>query len=519
MFKVRQKTSVRLWIAFGTAVAYVLVVTAPYGPGITSDSIHYITAARDLLENGQLRTYTSAPMASYAPLLSWIYALWVAIGVDPQLGAIITSSFSLGATVWVVGLWLTEILPERTMWIAGMLAVLLCRPLLWYAPYALSEAPFMALVLGALWNVWRYVHTGRQRFLMWGILFSALSPLMRYIGVSVVVAGGIFLLWRLCKPLYKRAEIVTIYFIASIIPLVLWGLRNRAVSGTFSGVREPSDNSLGQMVFETLWSWHRWVFPVAFENSVSLFGMILLCLLVLLAVVLYRLRDSLREVRARALEELGIFIVVYGTILIATVSGIKFEGFSERLWLPISIPVVLMGVLVYYISDSERSLLSHVARTALLIMWVGWLVSGGMTALGSARQAMSHQLGVFSTAEWRHSDLVRYLRHHKPGGKVFCNFPEPLYYLTGIVSEQTPHKGPMRVASETFPRNLPQFLQVVRQSLERGERVYIVWFFDRRRSHYMCSLNDLEKRLELQQIERLGDGALLEVRAILPGPL
>ncbi|NSW78194.1 MAG: hypothetical protein HPY54_04090 [Chthonomonadetes bacterium] len=451
-------------------------------------------------------------------MLSWIYALWVAAGLSPQVGAIITSAVSLGAVVWIAGLWLRELFSvSNRIWIGGLLAVLLCRPLLWYGPYALSEAPFMALVLSALWNSWRYTHTQQPRFLIWSVLLSALSPLMRYIGVSVVVAGGVFLLWGLSVPLHQRFAIASGYVMLGLFPLALWALRNHAVSGTFFGVREPSDYNLRQMVFETLWSWHRWVFPVAFENSVSLFGIVLLLLAGTAWLALYRSRRILTQSPAlySALCVAGVFVLSYSLLFVATASGVKFEGFSERLWLPISIPVVLIGAIVYRLGVSERSWMSRTALVGITALWLGWLCSGALMAASTVQQALSHQLGVFSTAQWHSSETAGYLRQHRLAGKVFSNFPEPLFYLTGVVAQQTPHKGPMRVASETFPRNLPQFLQVVRQHLERGEQVYIVWYNDPSRSGYMYTMGELNQYLVLRDVQRLSDGQVYQVTGVL----
>lgn len=453
-------------------------------------------------------------MVSYAPLLSWIYALCMAAGLSPDVGAVITSAVGLGAVAWIAGLWLHELFSGNSkLWTGGLLAVLLCRPLLWYAPYALSEAPFMALALGALWSLWRYTQTRGLRFLVWGLLLSALTPLMRYIGVSVIVAGGLFLLRGLSVPVRQRLAITSGYVMLSLIPVVLWALRNRAVSSTFFGVRESTDYSLRQMVFETLWSWHRWVFPIAFENSVSLFGVLLLCFFVIWGTVLYRARHILlaESNLSSALAVVGVFVVAYGSLFGLTASGVKFEGFSERLWLPISIPLVLIGTIVYRLGTEEQFAMKRIMQVGMLALWVGWLCSGALMAGGAVRQATSHQLGVFSTAQWQGSETAGYLRQRQLTGKVFSNFPEPLFYLTGVVAQQTPHKGPMRVASETFPRNLRQFLQVVRQHLAQGEKVYIVWFDNPGRSGWMYTLGELNQYLVLQDVQRLQDGRVCQV--------
>jgi hypothetical protein len=101
------------------------------------------------------------------------------------------------------------------------------------------------------------------------------------------------------------------------------------------------------------------------------------------------------------------------------------------------------------------------------------------------------------------------MRNSALKGFFYSNFPEPLYYYTGIVSYQVPHKGPMRVASETLPRNLQQFLGAMQAHAQRRERVYLVWFHNTSRGHYLYSLSDLGRYLRLREVRSLSDGKVV----------
>lgn len=181
-----------IWLPAAVAAGYVLFATYPHGVGITSDSIHYFTSAHHLLEAGTLSTYTGEPLVSYAPLLSVVYALLGLVGIDVQLSARLVGALSFAMVVYIGWRWLEEMqISARFLWI-GILLVLMARPLLWYAPYALSELPFIGLTMGALWNAWRYVHNGRRAHLFASIVMAGLSALTRWIGVTTVLSVGLF---------------------------------------------------------------------------------------------------------------------------------------------------------------------------------------------------------------------------------------------------------------------------------------------------------------------------------------
>jgi len=149
-----------------------------------------------------------------------------------------------------------------------------------------------------------------------------------------------------------------------------------------------------------------------------------------------------------------------------------------------------------------------VSQVAIALAALGWCTSGGLTAAEMVHKAAAHQMGVFSTAEWRHADIIRYLRQHRLEGRVYSNYPEALYYLTGIVAEQTPHRGPMRVASETFPRDLQQFVQVVHEDRRKDQPVWIVWFSNQSRSHFMYGMEEIINLIPMTLYRRFRSGTV-----------
>jgi 4-amino-4-deoxy-L-arabinose transferase-like glycosyltransferase len=489
------------------AATYVLLATAPYGPGITSDSVHYIASARNLLRSGELETYTRKPLVSYAPLLPFAYAVLAWGGVPILLSARLISALSFAAVVVIAGLWTCKATGIfRSAWLVAVL-VLLARPLLWYSPYALSELPFVAFTLVALWSIWRFVQEPKNILLMAAVVCSALSVLTRYIGLTAVLAGMLFLLYRLRGTTMERVTYSLVYSGLSCVPFAVWLWRNQHVSGTFFGIREASDYRYHEMLFDTLWSWSRWVIPAAFPKSVTLFTVFLILLVAVSLIQVGADRRTYPGPLRDMLSLMGTYTVIYGAALVLTARSAKFEELSERLWLPIVVPVVMLLAGVAAIDAHTRS--ARWFNMFLAVFAAGWIVSGMLFAGRMLHKCFSDGPGVFNTAAWRQSPTIRFMRNSALKGFFYSNFPEPLYYYTGIVSYQGPHKGPMRVASETLPRNLQQFLGAMQAHAQRRERVYLVWFHNTSRGHYLYSLSDLGRYLRLREVRSLPDGKVV----------
>lgn len=307
--------------------------------------------------------------------------------------------------------------------------------------------------------------------------------------------------------------LVTGYVLLALAPFLLWVLRNRWLTGTFFGIREPSDYPIRQMVFDTLWSFHRWVVPVAFENSVPLFAALVgFGIVVLMLSLRLEWSNSILPAR-RGLTLLFLFIGLYALALMTMSRGAKFETLSERLWSPTVVPLALCVVLLQNMLRTSSRLM-QMARGMLTLVMIGWCVSGVLFGAEMIAKCYRDGPGVFNTSAWRGSETIRWLRDHRLSGRVYSNFAEPLYYFTGVIAHYSPHKGPMRVASETHPRNLQQFLQKLREDWNAGHRVYLVWFKDKSRSEYLYDLDELREYIALHLIKELPDGAVFEVSSL-----
>ncbi len=506
----KSRLPVAFWLVVPVGVGYLLAVTHPYWMNLNSDAIHYLTAASNLLEWGTLRTYTGAPLVSYAPLLSVVYAGIGSLGIDLRTAAVVTNVVAYIVLISVVARWLTHAQVAPTVANAALLAVSFAAPATAYHIAPISEPLYFALSVSALYSGWVFVNSGSRLAFAVAIVLAGASALTRWIGVTVVMSIGLFLLWHSSVPLRKRVFTAGFFTGVSLLPFALWVLRNYLLSGTFFGMRERSDYPLREMVFDTLYSIGSWFIPFQFKGRTTLFALLTLALVFCILILLRKLRSLWDKPKYFMTAACVLYVLIYSTVLVLSASSAKFEELGSRMWSPVFVPAALVIACLLEILPKD-GILQRIFRAIVALLWMGCLVTGVVSKYNQIVQTFADGPGRFNLREWRHNATFRWVREFQPNGLVFSNFPEPLFWYTGVVGYYTPHHGPMRVASETHPRNGRQFLATVKEHLARGEPVYVIWLDNAQRSGFLWGLEELHDLVDMDVVKKLPDGTVFRV--------
>lgn len=504
----------QILIVGGTA-AYVVVTTMRFGAGITSDSVHYLASARSLMERGELATYTGLPLVSYAPGLPMIYALGYLLGLEDSTLVAVTNLLSLFAIGFVSKCWIDRL--PITVWhkTAALAAIVWCPPLVRLLPYSLSEPPFIACTLGSMYCIWQFNRLRRKKWLLFGCLLASIAGLTRYIGISVVIAGGIFL--SLYWP--KRPQnflFGSIFAFVSALPVLAWLLRNKLRSGTLFGVRADSDYTAGQLLSDTIRAVSSWVVPERLLDILTVIAILGILMGGLVAFMTFMSFFSVRRSENESLTMLplvSLFIVSYSVLLVYSAATVKFASLNSRYWSPIAIPLVwlLVGLLP---TLSQLYRLSGYLRRTIAMICVLWLISGVYEAGRTVVEGYPEWwTGMVNNSVWRSSELVGYIKRTQLNGVIYSNYPEHLYYLTGNVCYWLPYRGRIQFASEGGAKSLDEFLLQVRSDLLANKNVYIAYFSFPGRT-YAYSPQELERHLHLSLVYRARDGEVFKVSAL-----
>lgn len=262
--------------------------------------------------------------------------------------------------------------------IAGSLEIVLFKPGLFVSSHVLTETLFILFTLLSLLYLGQFLSGNRWRYVILAAVFAGLASLTRYVGVTVIADGLLFILADLWlaqrggeqNPIRRKAAQAATYMCIAAAPPALWLLRNLLVSDTLTDERKAPGQSVLENIQFSLEGLGIWVLPShkqlqalaekvspvqTLMNSGEVYGAMVAtvgaCLLLLAvgAVILpispgqWRRQTVIRN----PLAPLALFTLLYLTFMIVTASVISYSPLSDygaRLLAPVYVPLVLMSV-------------------------------------------------------------------------------------------------------------------------------------------------------------------------------
>jgi len=484
--------------------------TATYGIGIRTDSVAYLWSARDLAHGIGLGTVDAfgkfQPLNHYPPLYPILLALFEVLKIDPMVGARWLGAVFIGLLV-VLFMVIIYRLTKRSFWFPTLgVLVLLFMPALWDTSlYAMTEPLYLACSLTGLIFLDNYSATKRRRWLILAAVLLSLSFLTRYIGISVIAVGLLFLLIQRNTGFRRKLGDVIILGAIGFIPMAVGLLRNDLLTGS------GTDRSV-QYVAITAQEWQSTFNSLA--TSVEPIRAVVKFTLPHLVVFVVALGMAFLFIRWKAgrseqiVTQLPMLLALYAGIylVLTVVSRLLVDPtiplYEDRILYPFLISVfflVLYGLdlLLKYLRDRSRLLAVLIAGFLLLAAW-GFIRTNSSAKFPYIRPVLpilqSHYTGLGLQI---HPDLIEPFQNavaKLPKGILFfADDVERLYFYTGkpssYIDDLTPSdiktlqvqlsKGTVAVVfmdatpekQQTLLDQLPQFNLVFKD--DSGRAVYL----------------------------------------------
>ena len=416
----------------------VLAREVAYGMILTWDSVSYISVARNLLAGEGFTQFYGGYYRSFPPLYPALLA-GASLGVfDPLAVAGPVNAALFGATVFVAGWWLCRRLESRLLALWGCAAVAVAWPLTRMASWAMSETAFILLALLALIQAEKFLEGGKRQALVAAAALTALACLTRYVGVSVVLAIALLLVFRRGAAPAEKARNLTVYAAVSLLPLCLWLWRNFLLTGTLTGDRGRVFHQLPEILDGVFHALMRSA-AVGLPLTLTIVSLLVAGLAATWGFVQARPHLSPRD--WRSFSVFGGFALVYVAFLtlVLMLGGAAWNGFDPRYLVPIYIPLLLVATLALErlfrglradrvpdakpLAKGGAFLLSRLAMAALTAMLPLWLVYQGALNVNAIRGA-NQGLGLgYARPKWAHSESLEYVRTAALGGALFSNDP------------------------------------------------------------------------------------------------
>src|SRR5919106_337706 len=213
------------WVFLSTLAVIAIILcglaTSKYGAGVSSDSTKYLSVAQNLLAGNGLYDHRGLPLLSWPPLYSILLAgLSLATDADVFVAGWYFNVFLLGLNVFLSGVIFYRVFLDKPFYayLASTFVFLSLSSLRIHA--TISSDPFyLTLTLGFLIAVDGYIKQRSYRSFAWMVLFSMLSPMLRYVGLAITVTAGLVILIENRKSLRTFLRNGFVLGILSILPI------------------------------------------------------------------------------------------------------------------------------------------------------------------------------------------------------------------------------------------------------------------------------------------------------------
>ncbi len=434
----------------GALSSVLLWVNTPWGIGVGYDSMFYLGAAGNLVDGlGLSRTDgfgNLIPLTHYPPLYPIILAFfhWLS-GIPVDFVARILAAGLIGINVAMIG-WLVYRFTGSTL--AGGLGALLAvsSPVLIDVHLmAMSEPPYLLIILMLLGALFAYLVRGDIRTLALAGLLAGTAYLARYVGASAAGAGGLAVLILGRKPWWKRVKDALLFGLVAAGVMVAWYVRNSLLTGGGANRAFLFHPPTAAQLRQGLVTVSLWLLPPSVPGLLRLLFTAVMVLALVGAAVYAGTRGRTLAAGGGRIRRawiatglLAVFILAYVVLL---GFSLTFFDASTRLNDRILFPVYILGMILalvilwaaLFLQDSRR-LRSAAVLAGMLLIGVNFVRSQGLLAV-----VREEGLG-FNSRDWRSSATIQALRELPEDTLIYSNEAFPINFLTGRLANWVPEK-------------------------------------------------------------------------------
>ena len=422
----RDRTTLLIVVLAGLGTAHILVRTAPYGTAVLPDSTMYLSTALNFLAGEGWRDFLDRPLVLWPPLFPLLLAAFGWVGIEPLEAGRWVNATAFGLTILVAGGWLRSHLRSRWLVLAATAILAASLPLSRWAAHLMTDSLFVLLTLLALMQLAAFLNRKTDAPLWWAAVFTALAAITRYSGVALIGTGVLVLLVRRALPLAARLKHAIVLGAVSSVPLAGVLTRNWAVSGTLTGPRSESRQSLSDLLSRVADAFREWVVPPNVPDGLGYLMAMAAGLVILAAgaVVVWSGRSVGMGGKSPSFGlgpalPFGVFAVAYLVFIVAVVPFTIPHRIDLRLLLPVYVPLLLTAAFLLdrFLSIKAAGWMGAARYVVASLVVLGTLVHIGFSARGDLRRT-AH---VYNTARWQHSETLQYIRDNPIEGRIYSN--------------------------------------------------------------------------------------------------
>jgi hypothetical protein len=464
---------------FGAFLA--ALVTSKYGAGVSADGTKYLSIAENLLNGKGFFDHTGRPLLWWPPL----YPLAIAgvsrlTGLDVLFAGGYLNIFLFAINIFLHGALVYYAFPEKPLYqYLGGLFILTSDMAIRIHANISSEPLFVAFSMIFLIASADYVQTRSRRALWWMIAMSALAPLQRYLGASLIAAGGCFILFANRREIWRGIREGFVFGVLSLLPIAAWiWFHNIGQYGSFWGVSgsivDPLENlrlSLAKLLHWFL-PYHPLLQPL-FDNPWIAVGVVAAILLLL------DKKENWKNFTRTMMQPIPLVSWVFFAL---TIVGLMYtvttedhvDLFSDRYYVGL---LSLVLVMLFVVLDTLVA--PHVKWNqpifqrlgiAVFFVWLaaypGWSMVKYVSA--SIEKGEASGYNVYNNRAFRENPIIKAMQQialEEPSATLYSNYTDGVWFFT-------------RRESPVMPRSFTMDLNEIEQNYAgwpQDKPGYIFW--------------------------------------------
>jgi 4-amino-4-deoxy-L-arabinose transferase-like glycosyltransferase len=407
-----------------------------WGAALSDDSYYYISSARNLLAGGGFDLVSNFP-----PILPLLLSFFGLFKIDPLVTIRWLNAGLFALNIYLLIRIVYDLSRSFVFSMLGGLLMLISSTLIMVHSWAMSEALYITFTLsGILAYIARYKKGTWPVPLYSGLLFG-LAAATRYIGISLLIAGGILFIFKAGKRNRHRIQNFLIFCVAGVVPILVWMIRNEIVTG------EPTNRVFGwHLMTGSMWinmlnTVLLWFVPGRFVHGKELYWLagIIIVLVVWSGLSLFHWRRRMVEPVKEENQKAPVVLILLSMVsylVILILSRSFFDvliPMDERLLSPILVLGLILLVWAFAGQYKQKKWIKYGFFVVVSLMLVF------TNLIRSAQLVQSyHESGRgYASARDHISETYAYIRN-RPDIPIYSNAFAAIYFWTGRKTEPLP---------------------------------------------------------------------------------
>jgi len=450
-FSLHQHRIVLLLILSAAAVGVAEIISAtPFGPGIGSDAVVYITSARNLLAGRGLGLIEPDGAFRLLPYFPPFYPLVLsALGLfvkDLVSGARWMNALLFGGLIAVMGYAFyrytrSTIFSVVLSWMLAFSTVLIN-----VSVWAMSEPVSLFVGFAGLIFLLIFLDNQKQRYFSLSALFTGLAFLSRYASVAFIMTGCLVLMLFIHGKIGRKIGKAVQYGAIVLLPMVIWFVIDVSMTGTLGSRSSQNLSDIPARAIELIlplkvafYEWTPFVLPVSrwIRQPYFRIGLMVIALVIAWAVIRAvksipqrNQQDSNKDIGLAFLATMCIFGMFYLVMIVVTyIFTFPPITLSDRMFSPLIVAyLAIIAWLGFILTRGFRSW--KWVRGLVVCVMLLFMITYGLAAKAEIKEISMDGLG-YNGRVYRQSALIDYVKTIPETTPLITNKAPMLLFFTG----------------------------------------------------------------------------------------